>query len=283
MIEIAVASDNFRHDDRSVEYCMEWCREKGCDIIEINTVNGEDFFEGLGFSPALNLNCDGIALKKQLDDHGLRLSQLDCHYAIHRWQSIPYMINGIKLAKAAGAPYIATTDGAEVPEGMTLEEVYTRAIYHLSEALPFARSHGVGINIEPHGPLTNSTEYMVRLMNHFKDEPIGVNFDTGNTYIAGNDPVEMMKKLLPFIRHFHVKDVAPELQEQVGEETGIASSEVFVGQGVNAKNIEKIVEHLKSKNWSGVMSLECRGGDNTAKSLEWMRGVLTGKACSKQS
>jgi len=274
MIEIGIASDNFRHDDRSITYVFDWCQRNDCDVVEINTVNGEDFFEGLGFSPAISLNQDGLALCEQLRRYGLRVSQLDCHYALHRWQSIPYMINGIRMARVIDCPYVATTDGAEVPEGMTLEEVYKRTVYHLGEALPTARTHNVGINIEPHGPLTTNLELMLRLMKEVDDPLLGVNFDTGNAFVAGNDPVEMTRQLLPWIRHFHVKDVAPELKESIGEETGIAASEVHVGQGINADNIRKIVELLKAENWSGVMSLESKGEANTASSLEWFRGVI---------
>ena len=274
MIEIGVASDNFRHEDRSIAYVFAWCKRQGCGIVEINTVNGEDFFEGLGFSPAISLDCDGVLLLNDLKHYGLKVSQLDCHYALHRWQSIPYMISGIKLAADIGCPYIATTDGAEVPKGMTLEEVFRRAAYHLCEALAVARTHNIGINIEPHGPLTTNRELMIRLMKEIGDPLLGVNFDTGNTFVAGNDPVAMTRELLPWIRHFHVKDVAPELRQAIGKETGIAASEVYVGQGINADNIRKIVDLLKANRWSGVMSLETKGEANSAKSLEWLRGVV---------
>ncbi len=274
MIEIGIASDNFRHDDRSITYVFEWCRAQGCDVVEINTVDGQDFFEGLGFSPAISLNQDPMALRAELARHDLRVSQLDCHYALHRWQSIPYLINGIRMARAIDCPYVATTDGAEVPDGMTLEEVFRRAVYHLGEALVVARTHDVGINIEPHGPLTTNLELMVRLMEEIDDPLLGVNFDTGNAFVAGNDPVEMTRRLLPWIKHFHVKDVAPELRESIGEETGIAASEVHVGQGINADNIRGIVELLKEGGWSGVMSLETKGEANTARSLEWFRGIV---------
>jgi len=274
MIEIGIASDNFRHDDRSVYYVMDWCEKNNSRIIEINTVNGEDFFEGLGFSPAISLHEDGMALKNALDQRGIKVSQLDCHYALHRWQSIPYMINGIKMAHTIGCPAIATTDGAEVPEGMTLEQVYDRAIYHLSEALIFAKSYNIQINVEPHGPLTNNLEMLIQMMKHFDSPLLGLNFDTGNTMIAGNDPVAMVKELLPWINHFHVKDVAPELQETIGLDTGIASSEVHVGQGINADNITQIVGILKEASWSGVMSLETKGEANTLKSLEWFKSII---------
>jgi sugar phosphate isomerase/epimerase len=184
------------------------------------------------------------------------------------------MINGIRMAAQIDCPYIATTDGAEVPKGMTLDEVYQRAAYHLREALAVARTHKIGINIEPHGPLTTNRKLMRKLMEEVDDSLLGVNFDTGNTFVAGEDPVAMTKELLPWIRHFHVKDVAPELKANIGKDTGIAASDVHVGQGINADNIRKIVAMLKENNWSGVMSLETKGEANTLKSVEWFRGVI---------
>jgi sugar phosphate isomerase/epimerase len=47
---------------------------------------------------------------------------------------------------------------------MTLDEVYQRAIDHIGEALPVAESHGVRLNIEPHGPLTTNMELMLKMM-----------------------------------------------------------------------------------------------------------------------
>jgi sugar phosphate isomerase/epimerase len=276
MIEIGIASDNFRHEDKSCAYVYKWCKDHGCKTVEINTVDGQDFFEGLGFSPAVSLGCDAIALKDELKAYGLKVSQLDCHYALHRWQSIPYMIRGIQMARTIGCPYVATTDGAEVPKGMTLGQVFERAVYHLKEALVVGRTHGIGINIEPHGPLTTNLKLMVKLMKTIDDPLLGVNFDTGNTFISGNDPVAMTKELLPWIKHFHVKDVAPELKANIGKDTGIAASEVYVGQGINADNIRRIVAMLKKAKWSGVMSLETKGEKSTAKSVEWMRSVIKG-------
>ena len=60
-----------------------------------------------------------------------------------------------------------------------------------------------------------------------------------------------------------------------GEETGIATSEVSVGSGVNAENIKKCVEYLKETDWDGGISIECYGTDeNIAASCKFLRGLL---------
>ena len=60
-----------------------------------------------------------------------------------------------------------------------------------------------------------------------------------------------------------------------GEETGIASSEAFVGGGVNADNIKKVIEYLNETKWDGEVSVECSGtDDNMQKSVEWLRSIV---------
>ena len=76
--------------------------------------------------------------------------------------------------------------------------------------------------------------------------------------------------------HCHIKDVAADLAESsLGEETGIATSEVPLGGGVNADNIRKCVDYLKATGWSGVLSIECSGTDrNIRKSVAFLRELL---------
>ncbi|MEI6386182.1 MAG: hypothetical protein WCQ50_06075, partial [Spirochaetota bacterium] len=63
-----------------------------------------------------------------------------------------------------------------------------------------------------------------------------------------------------------------------GEATGIATSQVFVGQGVNADNIRNCFNYWKQTGWDGDVSIECSGSDeNIAKSVEWLRGVIAAK------
>jgi inosose dehydratase len=96
--------------------------------------------------------------------------------------------------------------------------------------LSWAEDYEVIVNVEPHGPYTNDIEFMQNLFKHFESEYLRCNFDTGNTLIAGHDPLDYLKALRKYIVHCHIKDVSPALAAAVrGEETGIGSSEVFRG------------------------------------------------------
>ena len=126
---------------------------------------------------------------------------------------------------------------------------------------------------------------MQRLFAHFESEWLRLNFDTGNTFIAGHDPLEYVKTLRKYLSHCHIKDVSPELAAAArGEETGIGSSVVPVGGGVNADNIRRCIAFLQQTKWDGVVSLECHGSDeNIAASVKWMKELVKPAAKRKQA
>jgi sugar phosphate isomerase/epimerase len=104
-----------------------------------------------------------------------------------------------------------------------------------------------------------------------------MNMDTGNTFIAGQDPVAFLKRFLPRVSHVHVKDVSESLAAAVrGQQTGIAVSQCAIGDGVNADNIRSCLTLLRDHGYQGVLSMECEGqaGPMIEKSLAWLRQTL---------
>jgi len=112
----------------------------------------------------------------------------------------------------------------------------------------------------------------------FCDSPsLRLNMDTGNTFIAGQDPVAFLERFLDKVSHVHLKDVSESLAASVlGEQTGIAVSQCALGDGVNADNIRRCLEVLRDDGYDGVLSMECegQGGPMIEKSLAWMRATL---------
>lgn len=104
--------------------------------------------------------------------------------------------------------------------------------------LEVAEAHKVIVNIEPHGYFTTRPEMMERMLA-FCDSPyLRMNMDTGNTFIAGQDPVAFLQRFLGKVSHVHIKDVSESLAKAVrGGMTGIAVSHCALGDGVNADNI----------------------------------------------
>ena len=119
---------------------------------------------------------------------------------------------------------------------------------------------------------------MMEKMLAFADSPyLGLNMDTGNTFIAGQDPVAFLKRFLKKVRHVHIKDVSESLAAATrGKQTGIAVSQCALGDGANAGNIRQCIEVLRDSGYTGFLSMECegQGGPMIEKSLAWMRKTL---------
>jgi sugar phosphate isomerase/epimerase len=145
-----------------------------------------------------------------------------------------------------------------------------------------AENHKVIINVEPHGPFTNDTEMLLEIVEHFESEYVQINFDTGNTFIAGQDPVEFLKAVRKYVTHVHVKDVSQELADAVrGKSTGISASVVHIGEGVNASNIAQCIAFLAETDWDGVFSIESDGEENVIKSVAWLREQIAAAEAAK--
>lgn len=270
MITLGMHTDNWRCLSLGFDAAIEKTRELGLSHVEFGAIHGQYFVHALGYDPSVTLAANPRALRRQLDGKGLQVSQIDCAYPFMGPQGapfgVPYVQQGIRFAAELGCPMIDTTDGAAEVPGMTPAEVLRFTIENYRQCLTWAEDYKVIINVEPHGPYTNNAEFMLKLFRHFDSEYLRCNFDTGNTFIAGHDPVEYFKSLQPYISHLHIKDVSPDLAAAVrGEETGIGSSVVPVGGGVNADNIKTIFKLLNAAGWDGAASIETFGSDDNIR------------------
>jgi sugar phosphate isomerase/epimerase len=251
------------------------------EYVEFGTIDGDYFIQALGYNPHIPLHSDPAKLKQYLDSMGLKVSQLDAAYPMScpegQYRGIGYTIRAIQFAKALECPCVDTTDGGRKPEGYTDEEVMALMRQYYRVVLEWAERYDIIINVEPHGPYTTNPDTMEQILD-FSDSPyLRMNFDTGNSFIAGQDPVEFLRRFQHKLSHCHIKDVSEELAKAVrGGETGIASSVVAIGEGANADNIAGCIELLKEINWDGVLSIECEAAPGKVEqSLEWLRKQLS--------
>ena len=283
MIHIGLHTDNWRPLSQSFETVCEKIAALGVKHLEFAVIHGQNFIQALGYDPGVSLQSNPRALRKFLDKLELEVTQIDGSYPMMGPNGsafgVQYVQQSIRFAAEIGCPMVDTVDGAfEIP-GFSLEEVFRITCDNYRQCLPWAEDYNVVINVETHGPYTSNQEFMLRLFEYFDSPYLRFNFDTGNTYIAGKDPLEFCQAFRKYLTHCHIKDVSPALAAAVrGEETGIGSSEVPVGGGVNADNIRAVIRSLQETNWDGAVSIECSGTDeNTRQSLEFMRNVVAGK------
>jgi inosose dehydratase len=282
MIEIGFHTDAFNSAYWNFDQALEWAHRNGLRWIECGAIDGVSWIHGLGYQPHIALWEDPLLLRRKMDRYGVRLSQLDAAFPLSLPEGatlgVEYVIHAIRYAKLIGCPSIDTTDDRHRPHGMSDREAmdHMRLIY--SRILPVAEAYGVIINIEPHGYFTTRPDFMEEMLSFGNSPSLRMNMDTGNTFIAGQDPVAFLQRFLHKINHVHIKDVSPLVAAASrGELTGIAVSHCAVGEGVNAGNIRTCVEKLVRGGYNGVVSIECegQGGPMIERSLAWLRGVLS--------
>ena len=197
-MDIGFHTDAFNSAYWSFEQCLQWAHRHGLHYIECGAIDGVSWIHGLGYQPHIALWEDPLALRSKMDSLGVQLSQIDAAFPLSRPEGaslgVDYILHTIRWAHIAGCPRIDTTDDRFQPASMTDREAldHMRRIY--LQVVRAAEQYKIGINIEPHGYFTTKPWFMEEMLS-FVDSPyLGLNMDTGNTFIAGQDPVAFLEK-----------------------------------------------------------------------------------------
>lgn len=280
-MNIGFHTDAFNSAYFSFEACLEWAQKNKVHYIECGLIDGVSWIHGLGYQPHVALYEDPVLLRRKMEGYGLRFSQVDAAYPLSGkdgpLRGVPYVMKSIQWANLIGCPCVDTTDGMKKPEGLTDAEAMELMKRSYEQILEVAEAHKITVNIEPHGYFTTKPEMMERMLAFCDSDYLRMNMDTGNTYIAGQDPVAFLKRFIDRVSHVHIKDVSKSLAAAVrGEKTGIAVSHCALGDGVNADNIRRCLQLLRDHGFNGVLSMECegQGGSMIEKSLQWLRRTL---------
>jgi inosose dehydratase len=280
-MRIGFHTDAFNSAVFSFEKSLQWAQKNDVHAIECGVIEGVSWIHGLGYFPHVSLAEDPVLLRAKMARHGVAFSQLDAAYPLSGKDGptlgVPYVLKTFPWAKLAGCPSIATTDGLNRPEGLSDAEALEAMKRSYGILVETAEAYGIDLTIEIHGYFTTKPDMVEKMLDFARSDRFGLNFDTGNSFIAGNDPVAFCKRFLPRVKHVHVKDVSQQLADAArGKETGIGISHSAIGDGVNAGNIRTILAMLRDRGYAGTLSLECegQGGPLIERSLGWLRRTL---------
>ena len=281
-MKIGFHTDAFNTSFKNFEFALQWAKDNNVHYIECGVIDGVSWIHGLGYQPHIALYEDPLMLKNKMKEkYDVQFSQIDSAFPLSGKDGplygVPYVLKSIPWAKQAGCPRIAVTDGLHKPESMTDEEAMEMMKWEFERIIEVAEVYKMQINIEVHGYFTTNPDMLERMLNFCDSEYLGLNMDTGNSFIAGRDPVEFLSRFINKVDHLHIKDVSEELADALrGKDTGIALSHCAIGDGVNANNIKRILALLRDAGFTGVLSMECEGegGPMIERSLRWMRATM---------
>ncbi len=156
---------------------------------------------------------------------------------------------------------------AEVSDRQGLEWVFES----IRQLLPVAREHGVKLGLENHykdGKWTapefaQRAPLFLQVVQEFSgDSAFGVQYDPSNAVVAGDDPVELLRHVAPYVCSMHASDrsLAPDGTLQHG----------VTGKGIN--DYHAIFRILAEHGYQGWVSIEdgMNGMDEMRESLEFL-------------
>ncbi|ODT74033.1 MAG: xylose isomerase [Pelagibacterium sp. SCN 64-44] len=230
-----------------------------------------------GFSATTSLDDNPADLKALFGEYGLEITSV-CAHANLLDASSPArygnaeVIKAVKLAYMAGVKDVITTEGEpKTAWGHELDrkEQIFAFVEKLHEPVRLANSLGVRILIEPHGPVSGTIDGLGEVLERLgHPETVGVNLDTGNSWLAGTDPVEMAKAFKDRIHHVHWKDMSSDWEAKRGTLFGCGMATIALGTGVvDIAGVYDVVRNSPAKH----STLEIAGDHSVLASREYLQ------------
>ena len=134
--------------------------------------------------------------------------------------------------------------------------------------------YGIALTFHHHmGTVVQSLAEVDRMMENTDPEYVSLLFDTGHFTYCGEDPLEVVKKYVHRIKHVNLKDIRPEVVEQVKKENmsflaGVRAG-AFTIPGDGCINYDPIFKVLEEAGYEGYMVVEAEQDPAKANPLEY--------------
>jgi inosose dehydratase len=258
---------------------FEVIRELGFDYADLtDNHDGSTLGTEYGFAASFSLDEHPATIREMVAEFGLSLTSVCAHAnlldpASPSRYGTAEIIKAIRLAHLLGIQQVITTEGdpkTVFGVGLSKDEKLFSIREKLHEPVRWARELGVELLLEPHGELTDTVEGMGAILDALGNEDVvGVNLDTGNSWLGGGEPLEFVKAFGPRIKHVHWKDMGEEWVPKRGTQFGCGMGMIPLGDGV--VGVRAVVDALLEAGFDGPTTLEVAGPENVLKSAERLR------------
>ena len=271
-VYVGINLEFVRHADKPFEWAVEKAAELGYEYIEPWVHWGRELLSEGGFYQSVSLLDDPYRMKRACEKAGVKLSGLSSHTALCKPEvSTEYLKQAIRFAAECGAPVVNTDEGPK-PAWTTEEEDHVLMRYVLTEAAAIAEGRGILIGLEPHQQYSKHPDGLDRIYELVDSSAIGINFDTGNSYLCGHDPIEWLKRVKDRLVHLHAKDISVQQSEDKrGKVTGTPAG-CACGEGVI--DWKKVIEVCRSAPRDIVLSVECGTVDQAERSIKYLKELV---------
>jgi len=260
----------------SVRRQFELIRELGIDYVDLtDNHDGAALGAEAGFVASLSLDGHPAKIRRLLEDYNLTMTSVCAHSNLldppspDRYGTTE-IIKAIRLAHLLDVKQVITTElepKTDFGHGLSRDQALFAISEKLYEPVLWAEDLGIDLLLEPHGKLTDTVDGMTAILDALgHEDTVGVNLDTGNSWLGGGDPHEFVKVFGKRIKHVHWKDMGAEWESKRGTLFGCGMGTIPLGEGV--VGVQQIVEALMEIGFDGPTTLEVAGADNVKISAE---------------
>ncbi len=206
--------------------------------------------------------------------------------ATFREREIAKQQRWIDMTQTLGGQYCRVLSGQRRPT-LTIDEGIQLAADSIQRCLPYAQEHGITLILENHykddfweyPEFAQQMDVFCKLVESIDHPNFGVNYDPSNTYLAGEDPLELLKRVSHCVVTMHASDrylVEGTIEDLRREESGAQGyakrlRHGEIGKGLN--DYDAIFAELKSRQFYGWISIEdgVDGIDQLRRSVSFLR------------
>lgn len=234
--------------------------------------------------------------RRQVEGNGMVIPMMCCspdftHPAAEfRQQEIAKQQHWIRMTAELGGTYCRVLSGQRRPE-LSLAEGVELAAQSIEACLPLAERFGVTLIIENHykddfwqyPEFAQKMDVFCQLVDRVKHKNFGVNYDPSNAYLAGDDPLELLQRVLRRVVTMHASDryliegTLEELRREEGGAAGYAKRlrHGQIGQGLN--DYDAIFGLLRHAGFDGWISVEdgVDGFSQLEASVKFLRAKIS--------
>ena len=254
-IGIGVNMEFIRHAEKGFEWGVNKAAEFGYEYVEPMVHLGRELLSESGYFHSVSMLNDPLRVSRACEAAGVKISALSAHCPLCKPEvSTDYLKQAIRFAAECGAPVVNSDEGPK-PAWTTSDEDHVLMRYVLKEAAALAESREIKIGIEPHQQYSKTPDGLDRIHGLVDSPAIGINFDMGNSYLAGQDPYEWLERVRDRLVHLHAKDIS--IEQSDSERGKVTGTPVGCACGDGVIDWAKTIEICRGAPCDIVFSVEC--------------------------
>ena len=272
-IHFGINMEFVRHADKSFEWGVQKAADLGYDYVEPMVHWGRELLSEAGYFHSVSMLDDPLRIKRACAKAGIKLSGLSAHTPLTKPEiGVEYLKQAIRFAAECDAPVVNTDEGPKQP-WTTEEEDFTLMRYTLMEAAKVAEPRGIFIGLECHQQYSKFPEGLDRIARLVKSPAIGINFDTGNSYLAGQDPYQWLNHVAGRLVHLHAKDISVTHAE--AERGKVSGTPVGCACGDGVIDWSRVIKICRQKAKRDlVFSVECGTIEQAERSMAHLKNLV---------